>query len=71
MVNEIRGSNYSLGTEEAVCEKLENLLRCLVEGGDYTDVETAEASIMGFEVLSKGIEKYTVKADKILLIINT
>ena len=69
MVNENTGHNYSLGTEEAVIEKLENLLRCLV--GDYTDVETAEATIMGFEVVSKGREKYTVKADKFLLIINT
>ena len=45
MVNEIRGSNYSLGSEEAVCEKLENLLRCLLGGADFTDEETAEASI--------------------------
>jgi hypothetical protein len=71
MVNEIAGSNNSLGTEEAVSEKLVNLLRCLGVGDDYTDVETAEASIKGFEVVSQGREKYTVKDDKILLIINS
>ena len=69
MVNENTGHNYSLGTEAAVIEKLENLLRCLV--GDYTDVETAEASIMGFEVVSKGREEYTVEGVKIFSIINS
>ena len=71
MVNAITGSNNSLGTDEAVSEKLVNLLKCLGKGDDYTDVETAEASILGFEVVSQGREKYTVNADKIMIIINT
>ena len=71
MVNEITGSNYSLETEEVVSEKLENLLKYLGEAGDIADVETAEVFIMGFEVVSKGREKYTVKSDRILLITNS
>ena len=71
MVNEIAGSNNSLGTEEAVSEKLVNLLKCLGKGDDYTDEKTAEANIMGIEVFSKGREKYTVEADKIVFIMNS